>query len=87
MKTDSCEFDQWLKSHNISKNMMEKLERWLVPFPSSTPLALKTIDKLYATGIDRRGEFDGYLLQPVTTALYQYSYLLRWQSVGEVSIS
>ena len=32
MKTDSYEFDQWLKSHNKSKNMMEKLERWLVPY-------------------------------------------------------
>ncbi len=43
----------------------------------------KTLKELFALAIDRRGEFDGYLLQPVATALYQYSYLLRWQSVGE----
>ena len=42
-----------------------------------------TLNNLYSTGIDRRGDYDGYLLQPVATALYQYSYLLRWQSIGE----
>ncbi len=33
MKDNSYEFNQWLKSHNKSKNMMEKLERWLIPYP------------------------------------------------------
>ena len=46
----------------------------------------KTLKELFALAIDRRGEFDGYLLQPVATALYQYSYLLRWQSVGEDAV-
>lgn len=40
-----------------------------------------TFERFVSTGIDRRGQFDGYFLQPVATALYQYSYLLRWRSV------
>jgi hypothetical protein len=43
----------------------------------------KTLKELFALAMDRRGEFDGYLLQPVATALYQYSYLLRWQSMEQ----
>jgi hypothetical protein len=44
-----------------------------------------TIERFWAAGMDRRGKFDGYFLQPVATALYQYSYLLRWQSLQSVN--
>jgi len=44
-----------------------------------------TIERFWTTGMDRRGKFDGFFLQPVATALYQYSYLQRWQSLQSVN--
>ena len=35
------------------------------------------LELLYNSGIDRHGSFEGHYLQPIATALYQYSYMLR----------
>ncbi len=45
------------------------------------------IKRFRATGMDSRGKYEGYHLQSVATALYQYSYLLRWQSLQSVNSS
>ena len=39
------------------------------------------LELLYNGGIDRHGSFDGHYLQPIATALYQYSYMLRWKGL------
>ena len=39
------------------------------------------LEKLYNSGIDRHGCFEGHYLQPIATALYQYSYMLRWKGL------
>lgn len=33
------------------------------------------------TGISQKGYFEGYYLQPIATALYMYSYMLRWRGL------
>ncbi len=38
-------------------------------------------DKIVATGFCSKGRFGGIYLQPIATALYQYSYLLRWKGL------
>ena len=45
------------------------------------------IKRFRDTGMDSRGKYEGYHLQSVATALYQYSYLLRWQSLQSVNSS
>ena len=39
------------------------------------------LKQLYDAGVDRRGKFNGYYYQPIATALYQYSYLRRWEVI------
>ena len=39
------------------------------------------LKQLYEAGVDRRGKFNGYYYQPIATALYQYSYLRRWEVI------
>lgn len=39
------------------------------------------LELLYNSGIDRHGSFEGHYLQPIATALYQYSYMLRWKGL------
>lgn len=39
------------------------------------------LEKLYDAGISGGGRFEGYYLQPIATALYQYSYMLRWRGL------
>ena len=41
----------------------------------------QVLEMLFNAGIDRHGKFDGYYLQPIATALYQYSYMLRWKGL------
>jgi len=41
----------------------------------------QVLEKLFNAGVDRHGKFDGYYLQPIATALYQYSYMLRWKGL------
>ena len=31
--------------------------------------------------ISQKGYFEGYYLQPIATALYMYSYMLRWKDL------
>ena len=39
------------------------------------------LERLLNAGVDRNGRFDGHYLQPIATALYQYSYMLRWKGL------
>lgn len=38
-------------------------------------------ERFCSTGISQKGYFEGYYLQPIATALYMYSYLLRWKDL------
>ena len=68
-------YDEWLSGHAKRKTMMQKLERSLIPF--------EIFDAIVKTGVSRNGHFEGYYLQPIATALYQYSYLLRWKGLQQ----
>lgn len=39
------------------------------------------LDRLIKTGINCNGSFEGHYNQPIATALYQYSYMLRWKGL------
>lgn len=39
------------------------------------------LEKLYDAGISGGGRFEGYYHQPIATALYQYSYMIRWRGL------
>ena len=41
----------------------------------------EVFDRIVNTGVSRNGHFEGHYLQPIATALYQYSYLLRWKGL------
>ena len=43
----------------------------------------EVFDRIVNTGVSRNGHFEGYYLQPIATALYQYSYLLRWKGLQQ----
>ena len=38
-------------------------------------------ERYCSTGISQKGYFEGYYLQPIATALYMYSYMLRWKDL------
>ena len=40
------------------------------------------LDRFCSTGISQNGYFEGYYLQPIATAMYMYSYMLRWKSLN-----
>ncbi len=40
------------------------------------------LDRLIKAGIDCNGIFEGHYNQPIATALYQYSYMLRWKALN-----
>ena len=42
----------------------------------------EVFDRIVNAGISRNGHFEGHYLQPIATALYQYSYLLRWKGLS-----
>lgn len=44
------------------------------------------LDRLVASGADIHGSFEGRYNQPIATALYQYSCLLRWKALTNQSI-
>ena len=39
------------------------------------------LERFRDTGISQKGYFEGYYLQPIATALYMYSYMLRWKDL------
>ena len=41
----------------------------------------EVLDRIISTGFCGDGHFEGCYLQPIATALYQYSYLLRWKGL------
>ena len=49
-----------------------------ISFRGMSEEVLESIDK---AGARHDMEFSGYYLQPIATALYQYSYLLRWKGI------
>ena len=42
------------------------------------------LEKIISSGVKSNGHFEGYYLQPIATALYQYSYMLRWKGLAKV---
>jgi len=44
-------------------------------------MSQEAIAEFYASGVRTDGFFEGTYLQPIATALYQYSYLLRWKGL------
>lgn len=42
----------------------------------------KVLDQFLNAGIAKDGKFEGFYLQPIATALYQYSYMLRWKGIN-----
>lgn len=42
----------------------------------------RVMDQLLNEGIAKNGKFEGFYLQPIATALYQYSYMLRWKGIN-----
>ncbi|MBR3093867.1 MAG: hypothetical protein IKG99_12725 [Bacteroidaceae bacterium] len=40
------------------------------------------LERIVSTGVSLNGYFEGHYLQPIATALYQYSYLLRWRGLN-----
>lgn len=42
----------------------------------------RVMDQLLNEGIAKDGKFEGFYLQPIATALYQYSYMLRWKGIN-----
>lgn len=41
----------------------------------------EVLDRIVNSGVNCNGHFKGYYLQPIATALYQYSYMLRWKEL------
>lgn len=41
----------------------------------------ENLDRIISSGVNCKGQFEGYYLQPIATALYQYSYMLRWRGI------
>ena len=41
----------------------------------------EVLDRIVNSGVNCNGHFKGYYLQPSATALYQYSYMLRWKGL------
>jgi len=41
----------------------------------------EVLDRIISSGAKCNGHFEGHYLQPIATALYQYSYLLRWRGL------
>jgi len=44
-------------------------------------MTMEMLDRFYRTGISQKGYFEGFYLQPIATALYMYSYMLRWKDI------
>ena len=45
------------------------------------------LNRIISSGHSSRGKFAGIFLQPIATALYQYSYLLRWKGLPATAIN
>lgn len=41
----------------------------------------EVLERIISSGVNSNGHFEGHYLQPIATALYQYSYLLRWRGL------
>lgn len=41
----------------------------------------EVLERVISSGVNSNGHFEGHFLQPIATALYQYSYLLRWRGL------
>lgn len=59
-------------------NIRVEKKEYQISFRGMTPDVLHDIQ---ATGVNRFGHFEGYYLQPIATALYMYSYMLRWRGL------
>ena len=44
-------------------------------------MSREVMERIISCGVNQKGHFEGYYLQPIATALYQYSYMLRWKGL------
>ena len=44
----------------------------------------EVLERVISSGVNSNGHFEGHFLQPIATALYQYSYMLRWKGLAKV---
>jgi hypothetical protein len=42
----------------------------------------EVLERVISCGVKCNGHFEGHYQQPIATALYQYSYLLRWRGLA-----
>ena len=44
----------------------------------------EVLERFISSEVNSNGHFEGHFLQPIATALYQYSYMLRWKGLAKV---
>ena len=59
-------------------NIRVEKHDYQISFRGMTP---EMLTRFCATGISQNGIFEGYYLQPIATALYMYSYMLKWKEL------
>ena len=66
----------------ILVNMKVEKHNFQISFRGMTQGVL---ERILNTGVNNKGVFEGYFHQPIATALYQYSYMLRWRGLNNHS--
>ena len=62
----------------ILVNMKVEKQDFQISFRGMTR---EVLERVISSGVNSNGHFEGHFLQPIATALYQYSYLLRWRGL------
>ena len=65
----------------ILVNMKVERHNFQVSFRGMTR---EVLERVISSGVNSNGHFEGHFLQPIATALYQYSYMLRWKGLAKV---
>ena len=65
----------------IENNLLDQIETLRTEFYSQLGMTKEVFDRFCETDISQNGHFEGYYLQPIATALYMYSYMLRWKGL------
>jgi hypothetical protein len=65
----------------ILVNMKVERHNFQISFRGMTR---EVLERVISSGVNSNGHFEGHFLQPIATALYQYSYMLRWKGLAKV---
>ena len=65
----------------ILVNMKVERHNFQISFRGMTR---EVLERVISSGVNSNGHFGGHFLQPIATALYQYSYMLRWKGLAKV---